>query len=102
MEGRSNPPACIPSSFLAEFSLQHCEQTDHFAKEGNTLNEGGSEDHVCTNYVGSTRLTSNGLHCGGCEATNADTCADGGESCTNACSCDCFHKGLFYLRVKNE
>lgn len=76
---------------LFHFLLKNHKQTNHFCKQSNTFHESGGEDHVCADVVSGAGLAGDSLNSSCSKFTNAETCADGGETCTNSCSCNCFH-----------
>jgi len=59
-------------------------QTCNGSEKGNTFYQGRSQDHVCTNVVGSLRLACNCLNCTFTYLANADTCANCGKTGANS------------------
>lgn len=77
--------------FLLTYARSCHEERQYHGYQRCTLNESGSQDHVCTDVAGSFRLTGDTFNGFTTDLANAETCADNCEACTNCC----VHKNVF-------
>jgi len=69
----------VLSGLLAEYSQKTC----YGSEKGNTFNQSGRQDHVCTNLICGFRLTGNTFDSAFTDLTDTDTGTDGGKTCAD-------------------
>ena len=65
---------------------EECKYADDYGEEGNTFDKSRNHNHAAADVTGSFRLTGDGLHGGGANLTDTDTCTNCCDGCAESCA----------------